>query len=45
MTTQRFDLRDGFAPEPLGLPRYARFTRPIDVGHPTVERADKLAQR
>lgn len=44
VTTQRFDLRDGFTPEHPRLPRDAKLTRPIDVRHPTVERADKLAQ-
>ena len=45
LATQGFDLRDSFTSEHLGVPRNANFTRPLDVRHPTIERADKLAQR
>ena len=40
----RFDVRDGLTPQHPGLSRDAKLTRSIDLGHPTVERADKLAQ-
>jgi hypothetical protein len=43
MTTQRFDLRDCFTPEHLGLPGDAKLTGTIDMRHPTVERPDKVA--
>lgn len=43
-TDRLFDLRDGLPSQHLGVPNDVTLTRPVDVGDPTVECADKLAQ-
>jgi hypothetical protein len=45
LTIQGFDLPDCLTSEHLSVPRDAKLTRPVNVRHPTIERADKLAQR
>ena len=45
VTIQGCDSRDCLTPQHLSVLRDAKFTRPVNVRHPTIERADKLAQR
>jgi hypothetical protein len=45
VTIQGVDLRHGLAAELPSVPRDAKLTRPVNVRYPTIERADKLAQR
>ena len=45
LTIQGFDLRDCLTSAHLSVAHDANLTRPVNVRHTTIERADRLAQR
>jgi len=45
LAIQGFDLRECSTSEHLSVPCDPKLTRPVNLRHPAIERADKLAQR